>query len=127
VIQRAFIHVAGPNGCGKTTFVEAVLATGDSPMVVGRCTRGDSQRRIRESSARRHPELQRYRRAGAWAAAAFAFARDDANLIDFYESRVMLEGIAQVCAAPLPHHPGQLIIGRSLSGSRASSAPAWSL
>jgi hypothetical protein len=28
MIQRAFIHVAGPAGCGKTTFVEALLATG---------------------------------------------------------------------------------------------------
>jgi hypothetical protein len=91
VIQRAFIHVAGPIGCGKTTFVEALLAAGDSPMVVGRCTRDDSVRRIWESSPRRHPELQRYRRAGAWAAAVFTFPRNDANLVDFYESRLMLE------------------------------------
>ena len=42
---------------------------GDAPFVVGRCTRDDSVRRIRESSPRNDPELQRYRRAGAWAAA----------------------------------------------------------
>ena len=91
MIQRAFIHVAGPAGVGKTTFVEALLMAGDSPMVVGRCTRDDSVRRMRESSPRSHPEIQRYRRAGAWAAAVFTFPRDAANLVDFYESGLMLE------------------------------------
>ena len=91
MIQRACIHVAGPTGCGKTTFVEALLTAGDSPMVVGRCTRDDSMRRMRESSPRSHPELQRYRRAGAWAAAVLRFPSDNPNLVDFYESRLMLE------------------------------------
>jgi len=60
-------------------------------MVVGRCTRDDTLERAREVAPRRHAELQRYRRAGAWAAAAFTFPRRDANLVDFYESRLMLE------------------------------------
>src|SRR5690348_4120831 len=91
MIQRAFIHVAGPAGSGKTTFVEALLAAGEPPMVVGRCTQDDSVGRIRESSSPRHPELQRYRQAGAWAATVFTFPRQDANPVDFYESRLMLE------------------------------------
>jgi hypothetical protein len=91
MIQRALIHVQGPDGCGKTAFVEALLAAGDAPMIVGRCTRDDSVRRIRESSPRRDPELQRYRRAGAGAAAVLRFPSDNANLVDFYESRLMLE------------------------------------
>ena len=60
-------------------------------MVVGRCTRDDTLERAREVAPRRHAELQRYRRAGAWTAAAFTFPRQDANLVDFYESRLMLE------------------------------------
>jgi len=91
MIPRAFIHVEGPDGCGKTTFVEALLAAADAPMIVGRCTRDDSLRRIRESSPRGDPELRRYLRAGAGAATVFAFPRQDANPVNFYDSRLMLE------------------------------------
>jgi hypothetical protein len=51
------------------------------------------------------------------------FVRSNPHLAEDVRSR-MLEGIAQVRAAP---PPGQLITRRSLSGSRALSAPAWSL
>lgn len=142
MIQRAFIHVAGPTGCGKTTFVEALLAAGESPMVVGRCTRDDSVRRMRESSPPRHPELQRYRRAGAWAAAVFTFTRDDANLVDFYESRLMLEysravilegdnvaGYAdlEVFVAPAPLAGETLYVRRQrdVAAAQRAQAKAW--
>ncbi len=44
--------------CGKTAFVEALLAAGDAPMIVGRCTPDGSVRRIPESSLRRDPEVK---------------------------------------------------------------------
>jgi thymidylate kinase len=91
MMQRALIHVDGPDGCGKTAFVEALLTAGDAPMIVGRCTRDASVRRIRESSPRHHAELRRYLRAGAWAAAVFTVPREDGNPVDFYESRLTLE------------------------------------
>ncbi len=90
MIQRAFIHIAGPTGSGKTAFVEALLAADDGPTLVARCVRDDSLRRSRESSPRTHPEMQRYRQAGAYATATFAFPRHDPDPIEFYETQLML-------------------------------------
>ena len=90
MIQRAFIRVAGPTGFGKTGFLEALLAADDGPTLVARCVRDDRLRRSRVSSPRFHPELQRYRQAGAYAAALFAFPRHDADPIDFYDTQVMM-------------------------------------
>ena len=61
---------------------------GDSPILVARCVRDDSLRRFRESSSPAQPELQRYRRAGADAAAVFTFP-NDADPFDLYETRLM--------------------------------------
>src|SRR6266542_5324488 len=57
---------------------------------VARCVRDDSLRRSRESSPRTHPEMQRYRQAGAYATATFAFPRHDPDPIEFYETQLML-------------------------------------
>lgn len=65
MIERAYIHVGGPAGTGKTTFVEAVLEACDEPILAARCVRNDSLRTSWETNPQRHPELRRYREAGA--------------------------------------------------------------
>ena len=39
MVERAYIHVAGPKGFGKTTLVEAVLGAFDGPAIAVRCQR----------------------------------------------------------------------------------------
>jgi hypothetical protein len=90
VIQRAFIHLAGPPGFGKTAFVEALLAADDGPTLIARCIWDDSLRCSRESSPRTDTEMQHYRQAGAYAAAVFAVPRHDSDPVEFYETQLML-------------------------------------
>ena len=90
MIQRTFIHVSGPTGSGKTTLVEALLGSGDWPILVARCLGDERVGRLRESSPRSHPELQRYRRAGAYDSAVFKIPHRNASSLDFYESALML-------------------------------------
>lgn len=143
VIQRAFIHVAGPNGCGKTTFLETLpTPAGDPPIVAGRCTRDDRVRRMRESSPRVIPNSSGIGGAGAWAAAVFTFSRDNANLVEFYESRLMLEysqavivegdntaGYADlevfVAPAPLPGETLYVRRQRHVAAVQRAQAEAW--
>lgn len=75
--ERAFIHVAGPEGAGKTAFIEAVLA-GDFG-IVGclRCRKDASLRKEKVSASMRDPELRRYAEAGASRAALFEFPEAD--------------------------------------------------
>lgn len=115
--QRAIIHVAGPTGAGKTAFVEAVLGATEDFVIAARCMRDHSLRRWRETAPKTHPELRRYRRAGASGAAAFAFPERDAgsealfltDLMSDYSQAVILEGDSplafadlEVCVAPAP-------------------------
>jgi hypothetical protein len=89
VIERAYIHVAGPVGAGKTTFVETVLRGVDRWWLAARCVRNDSLRQARETSAKSHPELRRYRAAGATAAALFEFPGDDIGSDEFFLTHLM--------------------------------------
>lgn len=73
MIERAYIHVAGPEGSGKTTLVEAILGAFDGPAVTVRCRRDDDVDESVESSPARDAELRRYREAGASGVARFAF------------------------------------------------------
>ena len=88
MIQRACINMSGRTSLGKTAFVEALLAAADGPILVARCVQDDRLRCARESSPRGQPELQRYRPAGADAAAVFTFP-NDADPFDLYETRLM--------------------------------------
>ena len=63
--ERALIHVAGPAGAGKTAFIEALLAEGHALILAARCRRDDSLHQPRETAPSAHPELRRYRQAGA--------------------------------------------------------------
>jgi hypothetical protein len=89
VIERAYIHVGGPAGAGKTTFVETLLRSIDRCWLAARCVRNDSLRRSRETSAKTHPELRRYRQAGAIAAALFEFPEDDIGTDEFFMTHLM--------------------------------------
>ena len=97
--ERTLIHVAGPPGSGKTTFVEAILSVAGGPVLAARCVRDDSLRRERETEPKDHPELRRYRQAGASGVALFAFPGNIAwdtffmtKLMTDYSQAVLLEG-----------------------------------
>jgi hypothetical protein len=65
--QRAFIHVAGPAGAGKTTFVEALLRGLDEPVI---CVRGERDAALADPAvcsqtrAKMRRELRKLRAAG---------------------------------------------------------------
>lgn len=100
MIERAFVHVGGPAGGGKTTFVETILGCIDRLMLAARCVRDDALRRSRESASKSHAELRRYRDAGAAGAAAFSFPSGDVGSEEFfmtdllgdYSEAVLIEG-----------------------------------
>jgi hypothetical protein len=87
VIERALIHVAGPVGAGKTTFIERLFDAQVAFAISVRAQRDVKLRTERESAPGKHAELRRYRDAGASAVALYRFARTDADR--FYTSDVM--------------------------------------
>ncbi len=87
--ERALIHVAGPQNAGKTTLIEQVLRAFDAVVLAASCVRDDSLRRSREAAPKRHPELSRYREAGAIEAAFFTFPGSDIGSDAFYMTRLM--------------------------------------
>ena len=97
--QRAFIHVGGPRGAGKTKFVEAVLEDKGGFILAARCVCDDSLTRSREATPKTDPELRRYRDAGASGVAIFTFPRSDGHdaffetdLMSDYSEAVVIEG-----------------------------------
>lgn len=128
MIERAFVQVAGPPGSGKTTFIEAMLAGADTLTLVARCLRDDTLAEAREGAPRAHPELRRYRQAGAAGAAVYTFpgrqsGTDDffmTNLMMDYSQAVVLEGESplgyadlQVFVAPAPVRNVRLFVRRT--------------
>ncbi len=99
----------GPAGAGKTAFVEAILGSVDRLILAARCVRDDALRQSRESAAKSHPELRRYRAAGAAGAAAFSFPSGDIGSEEFfmtdlmgdYSEAVVLEGDSPVAFVDL--------------------------
>jgi hypothetical protein len=89
VISRVIIHVDGPPGAGKTTFVERLLGAVDEWALAVRCRRDESLRYARESSSARAPEMRRYRAAGATEAGRFTFPSARHSADDFFSSRLM--------------------------------------
>jgi molybdopterin-guanine dinucleotide biosynthesis protein len=91
VISRVIIHVDGPPGAGKTTFVERLLGALDGWVLAVRCRRSESLRQARESSSARDPEVYRYRAAGASDAGRFTFPAAQDSADDFFTSRLLTD------------------------------------
>jgi hypothetical protein len=128
---RAIIHVAGPEGAGKTTFIETVLRRVNPPILVARCRRDDRLAEPEETSRPTEPELRRYLDAGADGVALFTFpeattATDDFFMTDLmaeYSRAVVLEGDSPICyvdlsvfVAPAPEGHERLFVRRSTPG-----------
>jgi hypothetical protein len=136
--QRALIHVAGPEGAGKTTFIEAILGEADGFILAARCVRDDTLRRSREVSTKTHPELRRYHAAGASGAALFSFPESEigsdaffmTDLMEDYSEAAILEGdspvpfvdLAAFVAPPLP--AGKTLLVRREQPARGHRAGA---
>ena len=87
--ERVLIHVAGPAGAGKTTFVERLLGAEVSLALCVRTERDPKLRKAQESAPKSHAELRRYRAAGASDVALYRFPGPDWEA--FYTSRVLEE------------------------------------
>ena len=127
MIERAFVHVGGPPGSGKTAFIEAMLAGAGALTLAARCLRDDTLAQAREFAPRTHPELRRYRQAGAAGAAVYTFPGQSGtndffmtNLMMNYSQAVVLEGESppgsvdlSVFVAPAPSSTEQLFVRRT--------------
>ena len=89
--ERTIVHVAGPPGCGKTTFIESVLGAVGGLIVAARCVRDDTHRHALETAPRTHPELRRYRDAGASGVALFIFPESDIGSDAFFMTELMAD------------------------------------
>lgn len=143
MIERTLIHVAGPEGSGKTAFTEAVLASVRGRIVVARCARDDALDAARETSPSDHPDVRRYREAGAIDTALFAFpggsalepfAFYDTDLMLSYSKVVILEGDSpfasvdlEVFVAPPPDAGEALFVlrTRDVAAIERAKADAW--
>ena len=141
--QRALVHVGGPPGAGKTTLVEAISADLGPFVLAARCIRDDSLREPRETAPRAHPELRRYREAGATGTALFAFPERDigsdaffmTQLMEDYSEFAVLEGDnpllgfvdLAVFVAPAPRPGQRLFVRRKRDRAREERAKADAL
>ena len=117
-----------------------MLTGSDALVIAARCAHDDTLRQFRETTPGTHPELRRYREAGAIGAAMLTFPGDSDLSDDFfatdllmnYSQAVLLEGDSpvrfvdlRVFVAPPPVEDQQLFIrcaheqGRSTRGSTA--------
>jgi molybdopterin-guanine dinucleotide biosynthesis protein len=138
-MQRAYLHVAGPAGSGKTALIDALLRHLDADMLAARCVRNDTLREPRESAPRGDPELTRYRAAGASRAARYAFPPDETmhdaffatDLMAEYSEAVVIEGDSplafthlSVFVAPAPRAGGRLYVRRKHDRAKEERAKA---
>jgi hypothetical protein len=89
MIERTFIHVAGPAGSGKTTLVTHFLRRTDRMVAAVRCIRDDSLREPKVSAPRGHADLKAYRAAGADPVALYRFPRQQASWDALYDASLM--------------------------------------
>jgi len=88
--NRALIHIAGPEGAGKTTFIERLL---EAQVALAICVRA-----AQASSPKNHAELRRYREAGASRVALYRFAERGTDafftseFMQNYSEAVFIEG-----------------------------------
>ena len=138
MIERAYIHVTGTDGSGKTTLVEAILGAFDGPAITVRCRRDSDLDESVESAPVRDAELRRYREAGASGAARFAFPAEEedgdgffcSHVMSDYSKAVLIEGDCPVeyvdlevfVAPPLP--AGRALLRRTKRRTPAVAASA---
>jgi len=91
MIERAFVYVAGPPGCGKTTFIESMLRAAGGLICAARCVRDDTLPHARETAPKRHLELRRYLDAGATGVALFTFSEKDIDSDVFFMTELMAD------------------------------------
>jgi energy-coupling factor transporter ATP-binding protein EcfA2 len=91
MIERAFVYVAGPAGSGKTTFIESMLRAACTLLCAARCVRDDTRLHARETAPKKHPELRRYREAGATSVALFTFPKSDIDSDTFFTTDLMAD------------------------------------
>lgn len=135
--ERALIHVAGPKGAGKTTFIEALLRDAPAPFLAARCIRDDSLARMEESVPEDHAELRRYRQARAAGTSLLVFPGSDVGTDEFfltglmegYSEAVVLEGDnpvgfvdVHVFVAPSPAAGQTLFVKRARDRAAARAA-----
>jgi hypothetical protein len=140
MVERCFVHVAGPRGAGKTTFIEQLLHGLKGGVICVRAVRDDSLTEPRESADRSHDELSRYRQAGAWASASYRFPALQRHDLQFFETQVMqnfseavvIEGDLPVPAAnltvfvaPVPPAGARLLVRVEVAAERAASLAVW--
>ncbi len=91
MFERAIIHVRGPAGAGKTALIELLIrALGEDDVACVRGIADASAREPSESAPEGHPELDRWRRAGASAVALYRFDPGDGTIADdFYATDTM--------------------------------------
>ena len=96
--ERALVHVTGPAGAGKTTFIERLLDAEVAFAICVRAQREVKRRKAQESAPKAHAELRRYRAAGAGAVSLYRFGEpspDEFFTSDFmqeYSEAVFIEG-----------------------------------
>ena len=94
---RALIHVQGPVGAGKTTFIERLL---DAEVALTLCIRAQRDPKLRQEQAsapKTHAELRRYREAGASAVALYRFATPNADA--FFSADLMQDYSQGPCSS----------------------------
>lgn len=123
--SRAFIHVNGPAGAGKTFFVERLLQSWKGFTLCVRGERDLKAKSAKSAAPQDHGELERYRLAGAAAVVHYRFGRPDqdeffgCDALQDYSALVVIEGACPIdcvdltvfVAPPLP--AGQSLLCRA--------------
>lgn len=91
MIERVLLHVAGPTGAGKTMLIEALLRSLDQDATCVRAIQDETLHRPKESRPRSHPELRRYKSAGAGTVAVYRFPSTHADGETFYMTDLMMD------------------------------------
>jgi molybdopterin-guanine dinucleotide biosynthesis protein len=142
--ERAFVHVAGPSGAGKTTLIERLLASNRSKLLmVARGVLDDAMKRSKVSTGRTDDELNRLREAGASNVARYRFPSAErgtdaffcSDFMNDYSEGVLIEGdsplgfppdLAVFVARPVPEGESLLCRAnhaRQLEKLRAITSP----
>jgi hypothetical protein len=96
MIPRAFVHVDGPPGAGKTTLVERLVVGAGGSVLAVRCCRDASLPSAGEHTGAGDPEVRRYRAAGASGAGRFAFGDDRYAADDFLTTSLVGTDVSDV-------------------------------